>query len=55
MALSESGLSAQGVTAGPTISGPVGSRKPVKGKKGAKGPALGRKGGKQNLYTRKGK
>ena len=53
MALSESGLAAQGIIAGPMISGPVGSRRPVRSKKGtARGSMAVRKGGKTNLYVR---
>jgi len=53
MALSESGLAAQGIIPGPMISGPAGSRKPVGGKKGGgRGSTTVGKGGKRNLYVR---
>ena len=48
MALSQSGLSAQGVIVAP-IGGSPGSRKPQRGKK--RGTPTVRKGGKQNLFV----
>jgi hypothetical protein len=52
MALSESGLAAQGVI-GTMIYGPAGSRKPVKAKRGPARSSVSIRGGrKQSYYVR---
>ena len=53
MALSESGLAAQGVMIGPIAYGPQGHRRIIRPKKGpARGSFAVRKGGKQSYYVK---